>query len=98
MIEDISFIDEFEKEFKDDVFGTQLILLMKEAYQKGKTLTEATQILVQELFSEFGLLMIDGDNVLLKNQMAEIFSSELKNEITHHFSKENVQFLSLIHI
>lgn len=94
MIEDTSFIDEFEKEFKDDVFGTQLILLMKKAYQKGKTLTEATQILVQELFSEFGLLMIDGDNVLLKNQMAEIFSSELKDEITHHFSKENVQFLS----
>jgi len=94
VIEDLSFIDEFEKEFKDDVFGTQLILLMKKAYQKGKTLTEATQILVQELFSEFGLLMIDSDDVLLKNQMADIFSSELKDEITHHFSKENVQFLS----
>ena len=67
---------------------------MKKAYQKGKTLTEATQILVQELFSEFGLLMIDGDDALLKNQMVEIFSSELKDEITHHFSKENVRFLS----
>ena len=94
VIEDVSFIDEFEKEFKDDVFGTQLILLMKKAYQKGKTLTEATQTLVQELFSEFGLLMIDGDDVLLKNQMAAIFSSELKDEITNQYSKENIQFIT----
>ena len=94
VIEDVSFIDEFEKEFKDDVFGTQLILLMKKSYQKGKTLAEATRNLVHELFSEFGLLMIDGDDILLKNQMAEIFSDELQNEVTHHFSKENVDFLT----
>lgn len=94
VIEDVSFIDEFEKEFKDDVFGTRLILLMKKSYQKGKTLTEATRNLVHELFSEFGLLMIDGDDILLKNQMAEIFSDELQNEVTHHFSKENVDFLT----
>jgi uncharacterized protein YllA (UPF0747 family) len=49
---------------------------------------------VHELFSEFGLLMIDGDDILLKNQMAEIFSDELQNEVTHHFSKENVDFLT----
>ncbi len=38
VIEDNSFLEEFEKEFKDDVFGTQLILLAKKAYQKGRTL------------------------------------------------------------
>jgi NADH dehydrogenase FAD-containing subunit len=38
--------------------------------------------------------MIDGDDILLKNQMAEIFSDELQNEVTHHFSKENVEFLT----
>lgn len=94
VIEDTSFIEEFEKEFKDDVFGTQLILLMKKSYQKGKTLTEATRILVQELFSEFGLLMIDGDDVALKNQMADIFSEELKNQVTYHLTQENVLFLT----
>ncbi len=94
VIEDNAFIDEFEKEFKDDVFGTQLILLMKKAYQKGTTLTEATRILVQELFSEFGLLMIDGDDASLKNQMAEIFKAELQNRVTYEFSKENIEFLT----
>lgn len=94
VIEDHSFIEEFEKEFKDDVFGTQLIMLMKKAYQKGKTLTEATQTLVQELFSEYGLLMIDGDDASMKEQMAEIFSAELKNQITHHFSKDDISLLT----
>lgn len=94
VIEDTSFIDEFEKEFKDDVFGTQLILLMKKSYQKGKTLTEATRNLVQELFAEYGLLMIDGDDAALKNQMADIFSDELKNQVTYHFSQKNIKFLT----
>lgn len=94
IIEDNSFLEEFEREFKDDVFGTQLILLAKKAYQKGRAFTEATQILVQEIFAEFGLLMIDGDHVLLKNQMQNIFKEELVNQTTHHFSQENVKFLT----
>lgn len=94
IIEDTAFIEEFEKEFKDDVFGTQLILLMKKSYQKGKTLTEATRNLVHELFSEYGLLMIDGDDLALKSQMDEIYSNELKHQVVYHFSKENVDFLT----
>lgn len=94
VIEDTQFIKDFEKEFRDDVFGTQLILLIKKAYQPGRTLTDATRILVQELFSEFGLLMIDGDDVLLKNQMKEVFSAELKEEITYQFSQKNIVFLT----
>jgi uncharacterized protein YllA (UPF0747 family) len=61
---------------------------MKKSYQKGKTLTEATRNLVHELFSEFGLLMIDGDDILLKNQMAEIFSDELQNKLHIIFLKK----------
>ena len=83
IIEDNSFLEEFEKEFKDDVFGTQLILLAKKAYQKGRTFTEATQILVQEIFAEFGLLMIDGDDVLLKNQMQNIFKEAFSRYTIH---------------
>ncbi len=38
--------------------------------------------------------MIDGDDVLLKNQMQNIFKEELVNHTTHHFSQENVKFLT----
>lgn len=94
IIEDLSFIEEFEKEFKDEVFGTQLIFLMRKAYQKGRSLSEATRILVHELFAEYGLLILDGDDAELKKGMAAVFEQELLQETTYHQSGELRNFLT----
>lgn len=93
-IHDTHFISEFEKEFKDSIFGTELILMLKESYKAGNTLTEAIRILVNRLFSEFGLLIIDGDSKELKNQVKGIFKDELLNFSLHKTSKEKVDFLT----
>lgn len=93
-VSDTFFISEFEKEFKDSVFGTELILMLKEAYKPGNTLMEAIKILVNRLFSEFGLLIIDGDSKELKNQIKDIFKDELLNFSLHKNSKEKVDFLT----
>lgn len=93
-ISDTYFISEFEKEFKDSIFGTELILMMKEAYKAGNTLTEAIKILVNRLFSEFGLLILDGDSKELKNQMKEIFKDELLHFGLQKTSKNKVDFLT----
>ena len=93
-INDTFFISEFEKEFKDSVFGTELILMLKEAYKVGNTLTDAIKILVNRLFSEFGLLIIDGDSKELKVQIKDIFKDELLNGSLQKESKEKVDFLT----
>ncbi len=93
-ISDIYFISEFEKEFKDSVFGTELILMMKEAYKAGNTLTEAIKILVNRLFSEFGLLILDGDSKKLKSEMKEIFKDELLHFSLQKTSKKKVDLLT----
>ena len=93
-ISDTFFISEFEKEFKDSIFGTELILILKEAYKVGNTLTQAIQILVNRLFSEFGLLILDGDSKELKNQIKDIFKDELINFSLYEASKEKVGFLT----
>lgn len=93
-ISDTYFISEFEKEFKDSVFGTELILMMKEAYKTGNTLTQAIRILVNRLFSEFGLLILDGESKELKNQMKSIFKDELLDFSLQKASKEKVDFLT----
>ncbi|PIF43390.1 bacillithiol biosynthesis cysteine-adding enzyme BshC [Chryseobacterium sp. 52] len=93
-ISDTFFISEFEKEFKDSVFGTELILMMKEAYKIGNTLTEAIKTLVNRLFSEFGLLIVDGDSRELKNQIKEVFKDELLHFSLQKNSKEKVDFLT----
>lgn len=76
-IQDVDFIAEFETDFKNTPFGNELIQILKSAYQKGKTLTEATQEIVQFLFAERGLLFIDGDEKALKKQMISLFKDEL---------------------
>lgn len=93
-VSDTFFISEFEKEFKDSVFGTELILMLKEAYKVGSTLTEAIKILVNRLFSDFGLLIIDGDSKELKNQVKDIFKDEILNSSLYNTSKEKVKFLT----
>ncbi|MFY1045253.1 bacillithiol biosynthesis cysteine-adding enzyme BshC [Chryseobacterium sp. GP-SGM7] len=93
-INDTFFISEFEKEFKDSIFGTELILMLKEAYKTGHTLTKAIQTLVNRLFSDLGLLILDGDSKALKNQIKNVFKDELENFSLHKNSKEKVDFLS----
>ena len=92
-VEDQFFIDEFEKEFKDYTFGTELILMLKEAYKKGYTLAEATRLLVHRLFSDFGLLIIDGDDIKLKSLMVSTFHKELVNQELYHSTKSQIDFL-----
>ncbi len=93
-IEDDFFISGFEEEFRDSVFGTELILLMKKAYRKGNTFSEATKILVQELFADYGLLFVDGDDALLKNEMKTVFRDELLYQTLFETTKKTVEFLT----
>lgn len=92
-VEDDFFISEFEKEFKSTVFGTELILMMKRAYKKGNSFAEATRILTHELFSDYGLIVIDGDHPFLKMQMKTVFKNELLHNELHESTKEKVDFL-----
>ena len=94
VVEDQFFIENFEEEFKDAVFGTELILLLKKAYKKGNTLSQATRILVQELFSEYGLLILDGDDRRLKAEMKSVFKNELLDQRLFQTTKETVTYLS----
>lgn len=92
-VEENEFIQQFEEEFKDSVYGTEIILLLKRAYKKGNTLAQATQIIVQELFSEYGLLVIDGDHQSLKVQMISPFKEELFQGKLFNTTQETVTFL-----
>lgn len=93
-IEDVNFVEQFEEEFKDDIFGTELIQLLKRAYKKGNTLTQATSIIVQELFADYGLIVLDGDNAFLKEAMQPVFKEELLHQTLSDSTQETVAFLT----
>lgn len=93
-LSNVSFIQKFEQEFKDSIFGTELILMMKEAYRIGNTLSEATRILVNRLFSEYGILIIDGDDKKLKQLAHNVFKDEIIHQTLISSSKEKINFLT----
>lgn len=90
-LSDTAFIKYFEAEFKDSVYGTELIKLIKDTYKAGKTLAEATKNLVQYLFGEYGLLFIDGDDAALKAEMKEVFTEELLHFSLKKSTEETVK-------
>ena len=94
VITDTSFADKFKKEFEGQPFGPELTALLKTSYQVGRTLAEATKILVQTLFSDYGLLILDGDDARLKQQMTSIFEDELLNSTLFRTTENKRQKLT----
>lgn len=92
-IDDTFFIQEFEKEFKDNLYGTELILWIKKAYQKGNSHTQAIRYLVNQLFADYGLLTIDGNSKELKSQVRDIFKKELLSNQLFETTKNQREFL-----
>ncbi|MCB0402713.1 MAG: bacillithiol biosynthesis cysteine-adding enzyme BshC, partial [Flavobacteriales bacterium] len=54
-----------------------MIHKLKAAYQAEHTYTKATQIFINELFGSYGLVIIDGDDPLLKASFAPYMEQEL---------------------
>jgi len=92
-IDETFFIQEFEKEFKDNLYGTELILWIKKAYQKGNSHTQAIRYLVNQLFADYGLLTIDGNSKELKSQVKDIFKKELLSNQLFETTKTQREFL-----
>lgn len=90
-------IDGFElvfKEFSKLVGNSENALYLKELFQKAYleqgNLAAATRYLVNELFGNYGLVIIDGDNSALKKQFAPIVKDELLHKTSFNaVSKTN---------
>jgi bacillithiol biosynthesis cysteine-adding enzyme BshC len=74
--------------------STYLVNLFERTYLKHKTLADATRYLVNELFGEYGLVTIDGNDKEFKQQFKEhfkkdIFSQALAGNINHTIRELN---------
>ncbi|MFC4633012.1 bacillithiol biosynthesis cysteine-adding enzyme BshC [Dokdonia ponticola] len=60
-----------------------LALLFEEAYIKHTNLTDATRYLANELFKDYGLVIVDGNDADLKTVFAPYVERELFEEVAH---------------
>lgn len=75
------FLDEIHALFQDEKTKSDFQKL-KDFYLSSDNLAEATRKLINHLFSESGLVIIDGDDQDLKHQIKSVFKSEILNQET----------------
>lgn len=77
----IKLINQIESDLAHLPFSADLIKKIKEAYSIGNDIAHATFKLLNTLFREDGLLVLEPDNHVLKGQMKRIFKDDLIDSI-----------------
>jgi uncharacterized protein YllA (UPF0747 family) len=73
----ISLITRMEGQLSVLPHGNEVIHLIKKYYKEGTTIQDATFRFVNDLFAEYGLVVLLPDNAALKKQMIKIFEDDL---------------------
>ena len=75
-----SILDLLTKELPESESGNQLKEWINRSYRSSQTLGEATRSLVNALFAETGLIILDGDDPDLKKSFIPYFQKELEKQ------------------
>ncbi|GGG30220.1 putative cysteine ligase BshC [Dokdonia pacifica] len=73
-----------------------LASLFEEAYIKHSNLADATRYLANELFGEYGLVIVDGNDVGLKTLFAPYVERELFEEVAHQTVNSQTEKLTAL--
>jgi bacillithiol biosynthesis cysteine-adding enzyme BshC len=88
-----SMIDRLQNEFGYLTFGAEMIHLLRNAYSKENNIQQATLQLVNELFKDYGLLVLIPDNANLKREFQPVVSKELLEQFSHSLVQETIDKL-----
>ena len=88
--------DAFVNEIGNSDNAEALKVLFQKAYLDHETLTDATRYLANELFGDYGLVIVDGDDIDLKRLLIPYIKKDLFDAIPHQkVSETNVRLQEL---
>jgi bacillithiol biosynthesis cysteine-adding enzyme BshC len=70
-------LDELEEHLGRGEQAQEWLTMVRKAYHESANMAAATRVLVHKLFSDEGLLILDGDDAALKSQMQSVFEDDL---------------------
>ena len=76
--------------------GQYLASLFERAYERHKTLASATRYLVNELFTPYGLVIIDGNDKSLKELLVPYFKRELLENASHKEVEKTLAYIKSV--
>jgi bacillithiol synthase len=83
----IALIKQVEGQIGVSSQGASWVSILKETFTVGKTIAQATLEIVNHLFGEYGVVIVQPDSEALKS----LFTSVIEKELTTGFSNEAVQ-------
>jgi bacillithiol biosynthesis cysteine-adding enzyme BshC len=85
------FLDIFALELGSGNNAAAIKKLFEDTYLKHSNLTDATRFLANELFGQYGLVIIDGADADLKRQFAPFIKEELLHFTSHKTVSETIE-------
>jgi len=76
-------IDELKQLLGESENAKDLIQLFSDAYINHSNVAEATLYIVNQLFSQYGLVILNADDYLLKNELGKILKDDIFNNTNH---------------
>lgn len=89
----LQLIAQLEGQLGVHTHGQELISILRDSYQEGTDIANATFRLVNHLFSTYGLLVLIADDPRLKKKMAAVFTEDLFSHIPHNLVKQSGEAL-----
>lgn len=90
----LELIAAFEGRLLAEPFGIELVTLLKECFQKGKTIEQATFLFVHAVFHQYGLIVFLPDNAAFKKEMMAIFEDDIFNHTPAKIVNKTSEVLS----
>ncbi len=79
----IALLQQLQNQIEVLPFGNDMIQIFKRCYRVGATIQQATLQLVNELFGEWGVVVLIPDNAELKRLLHATFSKEIEEQFSH---------------
>jgi bacillithiol biosynthesis cysteine-adding enzyme BshC len=73
--------------------GKKLAKLVEKAYLENDNLADATRVLVNSLFENYGLVIINADDAILKKQFSHIIKKDITDQNSAHLTEKTSQTL-----
>lgn len=86
-------IEHVAEKLGDQAYAEELVALLKRAYLDHDTLTQATRYLVNELFGQYGLVVLVQDDECFKQVLAPVIKEELLHERSFSLLEDHLPLL-----
>ncbi len=71
-------------------YGSELIKLFKQCYVLGDVIQDCTTRLVDSLFGDYGLVVLNPDDAALKGRFVSVVEKELKEQFSHKLVQQTI--------